>query len=138
MLLQIAIAIQHIAFCAKAWITSCASCLLNIIFQRVGYVVVNHQSYVFLIYAHTKRRGSNNDAHAIVHEGFLVVCLFVGLHLSVERQCLETIASKSLGQLFCAFGARHIHNSRTRACRHQRAKLQILVIIVFGVYHAVH
>ena len=68
------------------WISSCTSCLLYIVLQRVGDVVVDNQPHIALIYSHTEGGGGNDDSYLIAHEGLLIVHLLVCIHLAIIGQ----------------------------------------------------
>ena len=53
-LVEVAVCKQHEALGLHLRISSCTARFLDIVLQRVADVVVNHQSYIFLVYAHTK------------------------------------------------------------------------------------
>ena len=92
MLVEVAIAIQYVAFSIEIRVTTSASCLLNIVFQRVRNVIMHHKSHVILIHSHTESRSGNDDFYPVIHESLLIANFLLRLHLSIVRQCLEAVA----------------------------------------------
>ena len=104
MLVQIIVIIKHITTCAKIGVTACPACLLNIILQRIGNVIMYHKTDIFLVHSHAKCGCGHNDVYLIVHESVLVGYFFIGFHFPIERECLVTVASKLCSQFSCPFG----------------------------------
>ena len=92
MLVKVGIAIEHKAACLHMRVTTGASGLLHIILQRIGNVVMYHQSHIFFVNTHTKSRRCDDDAHFVSHKGILVSYLIVRIHLAVEWQGFEPIS----------------------------------------------
>ena len=97
MFVQVGIAVQHETPGLKMRVSAGTSCLLHIVLQRIGNVIMYHQSHIALIHPHAKGRSCHDDAHFVRHEGVLIGNLVVSIHLSVERQCPESVAS----EFFC-------------------------------------
>ena len=109
MLVEIVVVIEHKAFGLKMRIAPCTSCLLHIVFERVGYIVMHHQSDIALVYAHSKGGSGNDNAHIIAHERLLIGYLLVRIHASVEGQSLVAVACEFLCQHLRALRARYIY-----------------------------
>ena len=137
MLVEVVVAVEHIALRLKRRIAPRAPGLLNVVLQRVGDVVVYDKSDVLLVHAHAESRRRNNDLHFVADEGVLILNLLGGLHLPVERQCRETVVRQFLRKLPCPPRARHVHDGRTVLLLDQHAQRRILVGIRLLVKHGV-
>ena len=76
MFIQVIVTIKYITTCAKTWVTTGPACFLNVVFQRIGNIIMYHETYVFLIDSHTKCRCSHNDMYLIIHKGILIGVFF--------------------------------------------------------------
>ena len=99
MLVKVAVIIEDVAFGFAFWVASGTSCFLNVIFQRVGNVIVNHHAHVFLVDTHAKGGCGHHGHHPVGNEIVLVGDFLVGVHFTVKRQSLDSIVGKSLGKL---------------------------------------
>ena len=104
MLVQVVVIVKHITTCAEARVTTCPACFLNVVFQRIGNVIMYHKADIFLVYSHTECRRSYDDVYLVVHESVLVGIFFISFHLAIERQCLVTVASQFCSQFHRSFG----------------------------------
>ena len=112
MLVKVIIIIKHITARIELWVAAGTTCFLHVIFQRVGYVIMYHQSHILLVHSHTKCRGCHNNTYMIVHESILIGYFLIGFHLSVIRQRRITITGQFICKFLGAPGARHINNDR--------------------------
>ena len=99
MLVQIVVIIQHVAFCLHTRVTSRTSCFLNVIFERIGDIVVDNELDVFLVNTHTESGRCNDRLDLISDERILIGDLFVCIHSAVEWLCRESVARKLFGKL---------------------------------------
>lgn len=83
-LVEIRVVVEHIAFRLHGRVAAGTACLLHVVFQGGGNVVVNDKANVLLVHAHAKGRGCHNDANLPPHEGFLVFDLVCRVHPAVE------------------------------------------------------
>ena len=137
MLVQVVVIIQHVAACRQFGVAPCPAGLLNIIFKRVGYVVMHNKPHIFLVNSHSEGRSCHYYAHPAAHKGFLIADLLIGIHLAVKRQSLQSVGSQLARKVDSALGARHIYYRRTVEFRHERPELQILVVVGFGIYYRI-
>ena len=137
MLVKVVVGVQHKALGCETGVAACASRLLHIVLQRVGYVVVDHKPHVALVDPHAESRRGHNDVHSSRHKLILVLYLLIGVHLAVERQSLHSVAGELRCEFACALCARHIHDRRARSQLHKFAKLRILVVIRINVYYLI-
>ena len=121
-LVQVLIAIEYIAFGIEVWISSCTSCLLYIVLQRVGDVVVDNQPHIALIYSHTEGGGGNDDSYLVAHEGILIVYLLIGIHLAIIGQGGYTITCQFQGEFPGSLGAGYVDDGRAICLLYQRAQ----------------
>ena len=111
-LVQVLVAIEYIAFGIKLWISSCTSCLLNIVLQRVGDVVVDNQPHIALIYTHAEGGGGDDDSNLIAHEGILIVYLLISIHLAIIGQGGNSVTGQLLGEFPGSLGAGYVDDGR--------------------------
>ena len=111
-LVQIIVIEQNVTLCKQARIPSGTPCFLNIVFKRIGNIIVNNQLDVFFINAHTESRGGNNDFHLIVYKRFLICDFLIRVHFPVERFCRKAIARQFFCELNRASCAGNIYNRR--------------------------
>ena len=104
MLVQVVVAIQHIAARAEARVAPGPAGLLHVVLQGVRYVVVHHEADILLVNAHPKGRRGHDGTHPPVHESILVGNLFLRFHPPMKRQCLVTIPAELLGQFLRSLG----------------------------------
>ena len=112
MLVQVLVAIEYIAFGIEVWVSSCTSCLLYIVLQRVGDVVVDNQPHIALIYSHAEGGGGNDDSNLIAHEGILIVYLLIGIHLAIIGQGRYAVTGQLLGEFPGSLGAGYVDDGR--------------------------
>ena len=132
MLVQVLVAIEYIAFGIEVWVSSCTSCLLYIVLQRVGDVVVDNQPNIALIYSHAEGGGGNDDSNLIVHEGILIVYLLIGIHLAIIGQGGNSVTGQLLGEFPGSLGAGYVDDGRAICLFHQRA--QEIVFVAVTIY----
>ena len=132
MLVQVLVAIEYIAFGIEVWISSCTSCFLYIVLQRVGDVVVDNQPNIALIYSHAEGGGGNDDSNLIVHEGILIVYLLIGIHLAIIGQGGNSVTGQLLGEFPGSLGAGYVDDGRAICLFHQRA--QEIVFVAVTIY----
>ena len=121
-LVQVLVAIEYIAFGIKLWISSCTSCLLNIVLQRVGDVVVDNQPHIALIYTHAEGGGGDDDSNLIAHEGILIVYLLISIHLAIIGQGGNSVTGQLLGEFPGSLGAGYVDDGRAISLLYQRAQ----------------
>ena len=131
-LVQVLVAIEYIAFGIEVWVSSCTSCLLYIVLQRVGDVVVDNQPNIALIYSHAEGGGGNDDSNLIVHEGILIVYLLIGIHLAIIGQGGNSVTGQLLGEFPGSLGAGYVDDGRAICLFHQRA--QEIVFVAVTIY----
>ena len=131
MLIQIIIVKKNVTICLQRWISTCSACFLNVIFKRIGYIVVDNKFNITFVNAHAKSRGCYNNRHLVIHKGFLIRNLIVGFHLSVVRKCFKSIARQLACKLKRTLGSRNIDNRRTIFLCNQSAKCIIFFFIGF-------
>ena len=101
MLIEVVVIKQNIAVRFGMNITTCSSCFLKIVLQRVGNVIMNHKSNIALVYAHAESRCSDDDSYLVVDEVLLVPDLCHSVHLAMESPGVQTIISQLLCYIFC-------------------------------------
>ena len=133
MLVEVPVAIEHKAFSLQLRVAAGTACLLHIVFERVGNVVMHYKPHVFLVDAHPERRGGDDDAHTVAHESILIGSFLVRLHLSIERQCLITVARQFVGKFPRTSRPRHVDDYRTVIFRDESPKPLIFHLIGIGI-----
>ena len=133
MFIQIIVIEKNITISLQRRISTCSACFLNVIFKRIGNVVVNNKLNIALINSHTKSRGRHDNRHLVIHESFLVGNFIVGFHLSVIRKGLKSVTYQFACKLKCAFGSRNIDNRRTILLSNQCSECIILFLVGFFV-----
>ena len=121
-LIQVLIAIEYIAFGIEVWVSSCTSCLLYIVLQRVGDVVVDNQPHIALIYSHAEGGGGNDDSNLIAHEGILIVYLLISIHFAIIGQGGNSVTGQLLGEFPGSLGAGYVDDGRAICLLYQRAQ----------------
>ena len=119
MLVQVLVTIEYIAFGIEVWISSCTSCLLYIVLQRVGDVVVDNQPHIAFIYTHTEGGGGNDDSNLIAHEGILIVYLLISIHLAIIGQGGNSVTGQLLGEFPGSLGAGYVDDGRAISLLYQ-------------------
>ena len=137
MLVKVVVAIKHVAARAELRVSAGASGFLHIVLQRVGYVVMHHESHILLVNTHTERRCSHNHAHLVFHKSVLIGGLRLRVHLTVERQRPVSVARQSGCNVPCASCPRHIHYRRTAALRHQFPEHGVFLFVGLRVYYGI-
>ena len=137
MLIQVIVTVKHVTACVKMRVTSGPAGFLHIVLQRIGNIVMHHQSHILLVYSHSESRRRHDDAHLVAHERILVGNLLVGIHLSVERQRLIAVARQFRSQFLGTPCTRHVHNGRTAGLCYQLPQLGILILIRLGMHHRI-
>ena len=136
-LIEVAIGIEHIAFCLHIRITPSAPSFLHIVFQRVTDIIVNHQTYVFLVNPHSESRSGNNHFYLTTHEGILVLNFVCRLHLAVVGQCPYAVSFQMFCQISGAAGSGYIDYRRTVMPQNQRAQQVIFLICSISVKYGI-
>ena len=77
MLVEVVVAVKHVALGPERRITPSAPSLLHIVLERIGDVVVNDEAYVLLVHAHAKSRRGHDDLDIILDEELLLKGLYV-------------------------------------------------------------
>ena len=65
--------------------------LLVVTLNALGHVVVDHQTHVRLIDAHSERDGGYDDGKLVTDEAFLDIPSVIGLHAAVVRLSAEAL-----------------------------------------------
>ncbi len=100
MLVQIVVVIQDIALRLHGGVAPCPSCLLDIILQGAGDVIVDDQPNILFVHAHAEGRGRHDHPYLVADECLLVRDFLVGLHFSVEGARRESVGGQLDRQLF--------------------------------------
>ena len=137
MLVQILVIEQDIALRLEGLIPSGTAGFLDIVFQRVGDIKVDHKAHVLFVHAHTECRGGNDDLYFVPQEGFLIGNFLAAFHLTVVGQSGKTVIPELSGNGFCAFGPGDIDDGGTVFLPDQIPEGDVLFIIVFLVDDAV-
>ena len=137
MLIQVIVTVKHVTACVKMRVTPGPAGFLHIVLQRIGNIVMHHQSHILLVHSHSESRRRHDDAHLVAHERILVGNLLVGIHLSVERQRLIAVARQFCSQFLGTPCTRHVHNGRTAGLCHQLPQLGILILVRLGMHHRI-
>ena len=133
MFIQVGIVIKYETSGLEIRISTSSTGLLHIVLQRIGNIIMHYQSHITFIHTHAKSRSGNNDANLIGHKGILIGNFIIGIHLSMKRKSLKSVASKLFRNINSAFSARHIYNSRAIIISYQRPQFRIFIIIGFGM-----
>ena len=83
-------------------VSASSPCFLDIILERVGDVVMYHQSNIAFVYSHAEGGCGNDYLHFVAHEGILVLDFLVGIHLAVVWQCRHSVSREFFCKLYCA------------------------------------
>ena len=129
MFVEVVVAVEYEAAGVQMRVSSGTSCLLHIVLQRVGDVVMHYQAHIALIYSHAEGRGGYDDAHLVVHERLLVLYLFVGIHLAVIGQCLHAVAGEFGGKLTGALGSGNIDDGGSVGGLYERTEPAVLLFV---------
>ncbi len=133
MLVQISIVKKHITFRLQILIPACSSCLLHIIFQRIGYIKMNDQLYVGLVHTHSKRRGCDHYLYFIINKGVLIFLLFTLIHFSVKSKRRKSVITKFFCQFHSSFCSGNINNCRAVFLFNQPSERGIFFLITFFI-----
>ena len=121
----------------EVWVSSCTPCLLYIVLQRVGDVVVDDQSYIALVHTHSEGGCSNDDAYLVGHEGILIVYLFIGIHLAIIGQGSHAVTSQLHGEFSGSLGSGYVDDGRAVCLLHKIAQEVVFVSIAIHVDHGI-
>ena len=92
---QVVVTIEDVAAGMQMGVTASSSRLLYVVLQRIGDIVMDHQSHVAFVHTHAEGRRGDDDAHLVVHEGLLVGDLLVGIHLAVEGKGPKAVVGET-------------------------------------------
>ena len=109
--LQVLAAIERDAV-AHAAVASGTSRLLVISLQALRHVVVYHEAYVGLVYAHAERYGGHYHVHFLAEKRILVLSALVGVHAGMIRQRGDAVDVQHLGEFLHLLAAQAVHYSR--------------------------
>ena len=137
MLVQITFIEKNIAVCIQIRITPCSACFLHIVFQRIGNVIVNHQTDILFVHAHAKGRGRNNDLHLSGDKRLLILDFFAAVHFPVKRSCFVAVICQLLRDLHSALGAGYIDDRRAVLLLDQSAQRIIFFVIICLIQHLI-
>ena len=129
MFVEVVVAVEYEAAGVQMRVSSGTSCLLHIILQRVGDVVMHYQAHIALVHSHAEGRGGYDDAHLVVHESLLVLYLFVGIHLAVVGQCLHAVAGEFGGKFTGALGSGNIDDGGSVGGLYERTEPAVLLFV---------
>ncbi|OQC04793.1 MAG: hypothetical protein BWX76_00990 [Candidatus Cloacimonetes bacterium ADurb.Bin089] len=113
MFAQVIIIKQHKTIRRNIFIPPCPASLLNIIFQRIGYFIMNYHAYILLVYPHAKSGCCHYDLHLSANKCILVFGLFLFVHLAMVGSSLKTIIDQPFCQQICFSGAGNINYGGT-------------------------
>ena len=133
MLVQVGVAVKHIAFRLHLGVAAGSSCFLDIVLQRIANVVVYHQPHILLVHAHPKCRSGHNDTCLSSHECILILHFCFGIHPAVEGECHDSVGTKTLAQLMRFPRPRHVYDGRAGATEDDVAQMVVLVVGGVGV-----
>ncbi len=59
--IKVLFVIEDKAISNYVFITTCPACFLDIVFERIGYLIVHHHANILFIYPHSECGGGNHD-----------------------------------------------------------------------------
>ena len=133
MLVQIPIAEQNIAIRRKLGVPPRPSRFLDVIFQGIGDIIVDHQPNILFIHPHAKGGGGYHNPHLPPEEGLLIFHLLQGVHPAVEVPGREPVAGELPGQLLGPPGPGGVDDGGAIFLLHQGAKGAVLLLLCLPV-----
>ena len=137
MLIQIVVVEQDVALRRNGRVPAGAARLLDVVFQRVGDIVVDHQPHVLFIHAHPKSGGCDDDPDLSPDEGVLVGDLVCGIHLPVVRPSGKAVASQLFRQLPGPSGPGDVDDGGAAPLLDQGPEHIVLALLRFLVEHRI-
>ena len=137
MLVQILIGEKDVTVREDRRVTAGAASLLHIIFQRIRYFVVDYQSYILLIDAHTEGGGGDDDPGFTADKRVLVCDLFAPFHLAVVRQGIKPVRGQSFGDLKSLLYSRDINDRGAVLGLQQPSRGHVFFIFIFHEKHGI-
>ena len=128
-LVQVLVAVEHVALGGGLRVAAGTAGLLDVVFERVGDVVVHHQAHVLLVHAHAEGGRGDDGADFVEDEGVLVRDLLGGVHLAVERQRGDAVPRQLVREVARPLRARDVHDGRASAAEQQAAQVPVLLLL---------
>ena len=111
--IQIVFVEQDITLRLDAFVTSGPACFLNVIFQRVGYVVMNDHTNILFIDAHSESRCRDHNLKFTGYKGILIRRFLPGVHPAMIGPGRESVPGQTSRQLCRPMRTRSIDDRRT-------------------------
>ena len=94
-----------------AAVTTSAACLLVITFEALRNIVVDDETDVWLVDAHTESDGSNDDVNFFHQESVLVIAAGLCVETSVIRESAYAVSYEYFSEFFNFLTAQAIDNT---------------------------